>query len=248
MALLEVRDLHAFYGEIQALKGVSLEVAGREIVALIGRNGAGKSTLLNTVSGLLRPRQGTVRFDGQQLEELRADVIVQRGITQVPEGRKIFGILTVEENLDMGGFLCRDPAELADRKARVFTLFPRLDERRKQLGGNLSGGEQQMLAIGRALMMAGADPRPGHLPRHPRDQRHRHGGALGRAERSTGASHRAPSVRPGDRSRGSRRQGPGFACRPGGQAGLPRVGCDFSRHRRHADVASTPDKEGRRWR
>ena len=133
---------------------MSLEVEPGEIVTLIGRNGAGKSTLLNTISGLVRPRAGTIRLDGAALEGLRADTIVERGVTQVPEGRKIFGILTVEENLDMGGFLCRDPAEMAARKDRVFAQFPRLEERRKQLGGSLSGGEQQMLAIGRALMIA----------------------------------------------------------------------------------------------
>src|SRR5262244_1408917 len=132
MAFLGVRDLHTFHGEIHALKGVTLEVASGEIVALIGRNGAGKSTLLNTISGLLRPRQGDVRFQGQALGPLRADTIVGWGITQVPEGRRIFGILTVEENLDMGAFLVRDPAEIAIRKQRVFALFPRLAERRKQ--------------------------------------------------------------------------------------------------------------------
>ena len=153
-ALLEVRDLQTYYGAIQALKGVSLDVATGEIVALIGRNGAGKSTLLNTISGLLRPRSGTVRLEDRPLEGVSADLIVHRGITQVPEGRKIFGILTVEENLDMGAFLCRDASEVAVRKERAFTLFPRLRERRTQLGGTLSGGEQQMLAIGRALMMA----------------------------------------------------------------------------------------------
>ncbi|MGH7267009.1 MAG: ABC transporter ATP-binding protein [Candidatus Rokuibacteriota bacterium] len=151
--MLEVDDVHTYYGEIHALKGVSLTVAPGEIVALIGRNGAGKSTLLNTISGLLRPRAGAVRLQGQSLERLPADAIVRRGVTQVPEGRKIFGILTVEENLDMGGFLCRDPAEVASRKSRVWALFPRLSERRGQLGGSLSGGEQQMLAMGRALMM-----------------------------------------------------------------------------------------------
>jgi branched-chain amino acid transport system ATP-binding protein len=154
MRLLEVRDLHTYHGAIHALKGVSLDVAAGEIVALIGRNGAGKSTLLNTISGLLRPRQGDVRFDGKSLGPLRADAIVGWGITQVPEGRRIFGILTVEENLDMGAFLVRDAAAIATRKERVFALFPRLAERRRQLGGSLSGGEQQMLAIGRALMMA----------------------------------------------------------------------------------------------
>ncbi len=154
MPLLDVRDVHTYYGDIAALKGVSLRVEPGEIVALIGRNGAGKSTLLNTISGLLRPRHGSVHFDGHPLERLPADAIVRRGITQVPEGRKIFGILTVEENLDMGAFLCRDRSEIAARKERVYVLFPRLEERRTQLGGSLSGGEQQMLAMGRALMMA----------------------------------------------------------------------------------------------
>jgi branched-chain amino acid transport system ATP-binding protein len=152
--VLEVDGVHTYYGEIPALKGVTLRVEPGEIVALIGRNGAGKSTLLNTISGLRRPRAGSIRFGGERLERLPADVIVQRGITQVPEGRRIFGILTVEENLDMGAFLCRDAREVAARKARVLALFPRLAERRAQLGGSLSGGEQQMLAIGRALMMA----------------------------------------------------------------------------------------------
>jgi branched-chain amino acid transport system ATP-binding protein len=154
VAFLEVDAVHTYYGEIHALKGVTLTVEAGEIVALIGRNGAGKSTLLNTISGLLRPRTGSVRFHGTSLDRLPADVIVRHGVTQVPEGRKIFGILTVEENLEMGAFLCRDPAELSARKAHVFGLFPRLAERRTQLGGSLSGGEQQMLASGRALMLA----------------------------------------------------------------------------------------------
>jgi branched-chain amino acid transport system ATP-binding protein len=154
MALLEVQGLHTYHGEIHALKGVSLDVRPGEIVTLIGRNGAGKSTLLNTISGLLRPRQGTVTLDGEPLTGIPAQIIVARGVTQVPEGRKIFGVLSVEENLDMGAFLVRDPAEIEARKTRVFALFPRLKDRRKQLGGSLSGGEQQMLAIGRALMMA----------------------------------------------------------------------------------------------
>jgi branched-chain amino acid transport system ATP-binding protein len=154
MPLLEVRDLHTFYGDLHALKGVSLDVDTGEIVALIGRNGAGKSTLLNTISGLRHPRRGSVRLAGEPIHGVAAENIVRHGVTQVPEGRKIFGILTVEENLDLGGFLCRDPSELRTRKERIFNLFPRLHERRRQLGGNLSGGEQQMLAIGRALMMA----------------------------------------------------------------------------------------------
>lgn len=154
MVLLKVEDVHAYHGEVHALDGVSLEVHEGEIVSLIGRNGAGKSTLLNTISGLLRPRQGRILFAGQRLDGNPAHTIVERGVTQVPEGRKIFGILTVEENLEMGGFLCREPEEIAARKEKAFALFPRLRERRGQLAGSLSGGEQQMLAIGRALMMA----------------------------------------------------------------------------------------------
>jgi branched-chain amino acid transport system ATP-binding protein len=152
--MLEARGLDVLLGDYQVLWGARCAVAAGEMVTVLGPNGAGKSTLMNTISGLLRPRVGSVRLRGESLERLPADVIVQRGITQVPEGRKIFGILTVEENLDMGAFLCRDPVEVAARKARVLALFPRLAERRAQLGGSLSGGEQQMLAIGRALMMA----------------------------------------------------------------------------------------------
>lgn len=150
--MLELQDVHVYYGGIHALKGVSLTVEEREIVTLIGANGAGKSTTLRTVSGLVRPRSGKILFEGKPIQNLRADQIAARGIAQVPEGRRIFATLTVRENLEMGAYCRRDRQEVRADMDRVFHLFPRLQEREKQLGGTLSGGEQQMLAIGRALM------------------------------------------------------------------------------------------------
>jgi len=152
MALLELVDLHVYYGNIHALKGVSLHVEAGEIVALLGANGAGKSTTLNTVSGLLRPRSGAVRLEGEDLTRTPPHRIVERGVVQVPEGRRVFGQLTVLENLEMGAFTRTDPKGVREDLERVFTLFPRLKERAAQVAGTLSGGEQQMLAIGRALM------------------------------------------------------------------------------------------------
>ena len=150
--VLELRDVHAAYGRIHALKGVSLEVRHGEIVSLIGANGAGKSTTLRAISGLLRPRQGEIRFRGQAIHGRPAHEIVALGVGHVPEGRRIFPTLSVEENLDIGAYLERDRQLIQERKERVFAMFPRLAERRRQGGGTLSGGEQQMLAIGRALM------------------------------------------------------------------------------------------------
>ncbi len=152
MALLELRDIHAYYGNIQALRGVSLTVEPGEIVTLIGSNGAGKSTTLKTISGLLRPRVGEIWFDGARIDGTNAASIVGLGICQAPEGRRVFPRMTVQENLEMGAFLRRKGPEVEADFERVFTLFPRLRERRTQQGGTLSGGEQQMLAIGRALM------------------------------------------------------------------------------------------------
>lgn len=151
-SLLEARDVHVFYGSIEALKGVSVAVSPGEIVALIGANGAGKTTVLRTISGLLRPTRGTIWFENKRIDQLPAHRIVEIGIGHAPEGRRVFGRLSIIENLRMGVFARRDGAGVAQDLERVFLLFPVLKERRKQQGGTLSGGEQQMLAIGRALM------------------------------------------------------------------------------------------------
>ncbi len=152
MALLEIENIHTYYGHIHALKGISLDVNKGEIVTLIGANGAGKSTMLKTTSGLLRPRQGSILLEGEDLTRYRPHQIVAKGVVQVPEGRRIFGRLTVKENLEMGAFTITDHRLIESNLERVFNLFPRLRERQKQVGGTLSGGEQQMLATGRALM------------------------------------------------------------------------------------------------
>jgi len=154
--MLEVENVHTYYGQIHVLKEVSLSVERAEIVTLIGANGAGKSTLLKTISGLLRPRLGSIRFDAEDLSRYLAHEIVAKGIVQVPEGRRVFGQLTVMENLEMGAFGCKNPKLIRTNFERVFTLFPKLKVRSKQVAGTLSGGEQQMLAMGRALM---ASPR-----------------------------------------------------------------------------------------
>jgi len=156
MAILEVENVHTYYGHIHALKGVSVNVDKGEIVTLIGANGAGKSTTLKTISGLLKPRQGRIELEGEDLTRYRPHEIVAKGVVQVPEGRRVFGRLTVVENLEMGAFALNDPRQIQSNLEKVLKLFPRLDERRKQLAGTLSGGEQQMLATGRALM---ASPR-----------------------------------------------------------------------------------------
>jgi len=150
VALLEVEDIHTYYGNIEALKGVSLTVEEGEIVTLIGSNGAGKSTTLRSISGLSPPREGSIRFDGKEISAAPPQDIVRLGISQSPEGRHCFSRMTVRENLDMGAYLRKD--KIADDMDRVFDLFPRLKERERQKAGTMSGGEQQMLAIGRALM------------------------------------------------------------------------------------------------
>ena len=150
--MLDLADVHTFYGNIRALRGISLAVAPGEIVTLIGANGAGKTTTLRTILGTVRPRRGSVRFNGHRLDTLTTDRIVRLGIAQSPEGRRIFPRMTVLENLELGAFARPDRAAIAPDLERVFTLFPRLHERATQKGGTLSGGEQQMLAIGRALM------------------------------------------------------------------------------------------------
>ncbi len=153
MSLLELDNVHSYYGHIHALHGISLRVEEGEIVTLIGANGAGKSTTLRTISGLIKPRQGSVRLRDQNITSLPPYQIVEKGVGHVPEGRGIFPRLTVRENLEMGAFTLKDRAELARRMENVFVLFPRLKERIDQKGGTLSGGEQQMLATARGLML-----------------------------------------------------------------------------------------------
>lgn len=153
--MLKVENLHTFYGQIEALKGISLEVHEGEIVTLIGANGAGKSTTLKTLSGQLAPKHGSIVFQGEEIQGMPAHLVTAKGIIQVPEGRRIFSRMSVEENLEMGAFLRNDSAGIEEDKAMVFDLFPRLKDRKNQKGGTLSGGEQQMLAMGRGLM-----PRP----------------------------------------------------------------------------------------
>jgi branched-chain amino acid transport system ATP-binding protein len=150
--LLELKDVTLLYGRIQALHGISLTVGEGEIVALIGANGAGKSTTMRAISGLRPVAQGSIFFDGQDITKLRADLRVVRGVSQSPEGRGIFPGMTVRENLEMGAYTRRNRTEINQDLERAFTLFPRLKEREKQVGGTMSGGEQQMLAVGRALM------------------------------------------------------------------------------------------------
>ena len=150
--LLQVTDLHVKYGNIEVLHGINLQVAQGEIVTIVGANGAGKSTTLLTISGLVKPSKGTILLEGRPLEKMRAHEIVEAGIAQVPEGRRIFGTLTTQENLGLGAFTRNDPQKIKKNLDWIYGLFPILSERKQQLAGTLSGGEQQMLAIGRGLM------------------------------------------------------------------------------------------------
>ncbi|MCI0712220.1 MAG: ABC transporter ATP-binding protein [Chloroflexi bacterium] len=152
--LLSIRDLHVSYGAIIALRGISFDVHEGQVVTLIGANGAGKSTTLNTISGLVNPRRGQIRFHGKNIEGWRADRVTGLGLIQVPEGRQVIAPMSVQENLEMGAFKRSDRARIRRDLENVFARFPRLEERRKQKAGSLSGGEQQMLAVGRALMAA----------------------------------------------------------------------------------------------
>ena len=152
MALLEIKNIHSYYGNIHALKGVSLTVEEGEVVTLIGSNGAGKTTTLRSINGILPPREGRIVFRGEEIQGLPAHAMITKGIAQSPEGRKIFSRMTVLENLEMGAYHRNDRSGIAEDMDRVFDLFPRLKERVKQEAGTMSGGEQQMLAIGRALM------------------------------------------------------------------------------------------------
>ena len=150
--MLSVENLQVYYGAIHAIKGVTFEARQGEIVSLIGANGAGKSTILNTIAGLIRPREGDCRFEGESLKTVEAHLIVKKGLALVPEGRRIFARMTVQENLEMGAYTRRDKKGIEADCERIFESFPRLKERRRQVGGTLSGGEQQMLATARALM------------------------------------------------------------------------------------------------
>lgn len=152
MAMLEIKDLEVYYGVIQAIKGVSFEVNQGEVIALIGANGAGKTTILHTVTGLLSPKKGSVIFEGQEITKIPAHKIVSLGMAHVPEGRRVFADLSVYENLMMGAYTRKDKNEIEDTLQKVYERFPRLKERKNQMAGTLSGGEQQMLAMGRALM------------------------------------------------------------------------------------------------
>ncbi len=156
MAMLKVTDLQVYYGVIQALKGISFEVEEGEVIALIGANGAGKTTTLHTITGLIRPKAGRIEFEGNDITKTPAHKIVSLGMAHVPEGRRIFGELTVYENLKLGAYTRKDKAGIAESLKKVYQRFPRLEERKKQIAGTLSGGEQQMLAMGRALM---SDPK-----------------------------------------------------------------------------------------
>ena len=152
MAMLEVKDLEVYYGMIQAIKGISFEVNEGEVIALIGANGAGKTTILHTITGLLSPKKGSVLFEGKEITKIPAHKIVSLGMAHVPEGRRVFAQLSVYQNLKMGAYTRKDKAELEQTLEAVYKRFPRLEERKNQLAGTLSGGEQQMLAMGRALM------------------------------------------------------------------------------------------------
>ncbi|MDO5410168.1 MAG: ABC transporter ATP-binding protein [Lachnospiraceae bacterium] len=152
MAMLEIRDLSVYYGMIQAIKGISLDVNQGEVIALIGANGAGKTTTLHTITGLLKPKTGTVTFDGVDISKVPAHKIVSMGMAHVPEGRRVFAELSVLQNLKLGAFTRKDKNEIEETLAKVYKRFPRLEERKNQMAGTLSGGEQQMLAMGRALM------------------------------------------------------------------------------------------------
>ena len=152
MAMLEVKDIEVFYGVIQAIKGISFEVNEGEVIALIGANGAGKTTTLHTITGLLQPKKGSIMFEGKDITKIPAHKIVSLGMAHVPAGRRVFGELTVYENLKMGAYTRKDKAEIQETLEMVYKRFPRLEERKNQLAGTLSGGEQQMLAMGRALM------------------------------------------------------------------------------------------------
>ena len=220
--LLRIDALKVAYGGIQAVKGLSLEVRRGELVSLIGANGAGKTTTLKAVTGLQPAVAGTIEFLGRSIRGRGPWDLAREGLVMVPEGRGTFARMSIVENLQMGAYV-RTDAEVADDMERMFALFPRLKERRGQLAGTLSGGEQQMLAMARALMA-----RP-HLRGHRRHPPPRHHDAAGRAERRARAAARRPRLRDGLRRADDERRGAVAARRPGGEGGLPRGVARFSR-------------------
>ena len=233
MSLLKVDNIHVYYGAIHAIKGISFEVNEGEIVTLIGANGAGKSTTLNTIAGLLKPRSGTITFEGRNLLGMKAHKLVSQGMALCPEGRRIFQLMTVRENLEMGGY-SRPPQEIEGSLEDVFARFPRLKEREKQIAGTLSGGEQQMLAMGRALMSKPKllmldEPSMGLAPILVEQifdiikELHDAGTTiLRRAERADGPVHRRPRLRAGHRPHHHERQRRGGAFRRRRAQGIPR--------------------------
>ncbi len=251
VAMLSLTDVHSYYGHIHALQGVDLEVRAGEIVTLLGTNGAGKTTTLKTISGLLHPRVGSVMLEGQDVSRVASHKLVQMGVAHAPEGRRIFSRLTVLENLQMGGYT-RSSAEVREDTAHVFELFPQLEERASQRGGTLSGGEQQMLAIGRALMMRPKvllldEPSLGLSPILIQQiftiireiNKAGHDDPARRAERSPGARDRRPRVRAPDRTSDP----DGQRGEPGGEprrsASLPRRDLSDA-DRRQASRATVP--------
>ena len=230
MSLLELQDVEVAYGDLPALRGVSLEVEEGETLSVVGANGAGKTTMLRAISGLLRPRAGRILFDGARLDRMPSHVIVARGVVQVPEGRKIFPGLTVKENLELGSYVAAARAHRRESLERVLGLFPRLAERQRQAAGTMSGGEQQMLAIGRALMARPRilmldEPSLGLAPIIVQEifriiaeiNRARHHGAPRGAEHAPGAQPVPPRLRARERAhraRGQRRRAPRQRARP----------------------------------
>jgi branched-chain amino acid transport system ATP-binding protein len=204
MPLLQIENMHSYYGHIHAVRGISLAVEEGEVVTLIGSNGAGKTTTLRSIHGILPPREGKIVFDGEEIQGTPAHDMIRKGIAQSPEGRKIFHRMTVLENLEMGAYHRNDRSEIREDMDRVFDLFPRLKERIKQEAGTLSGGEQQMLTIGRALMSRRALDGPrtrarrAYLQDHPGDKQAGHYDLARRAERQCGPRDRHPRLRSRD--------------------------------------------------
>ena len=212
MAMLTIKDLEVYYGVIQAIKGVSFEVNQGEVIALIGANGAGKTTILHTITGLISPKKGSVLFEGNELTKMPAHKIVSLGMAHVPEGRRVFADLSVYENLRMGAYTRKDKGEIEATLEKVYERFPRLKERRNQMAGTLSGGEQQMLAMGRALMskpkiLLMDEPSMGLSPIMVNEIFSIIQEVSGGAERQEGAVHRGPGICSGDRKHRTGRKG-----------------------------------------